>query len=345
MRVRIGIVGYGTIGKRVADAVEKQDDMEVVGVVKTKPDFLAEIAVEKGFKLYVPSESIKMFEKRGIDVAGTVEDLVKQSDIVIDSSPAGIGIRNKQEYYIKYSRKAVFQGGEKPEVAEVSFSTLANYEKALGKAYVRVVSCNTTALCRVISAFLLNNIKVRKVRATIVRRAADPHEYTKGPINSIVPDPVTIPSHHAHDVNTVIQGIEIVTAAVIVPVTLMHLHIVNMEFEQLLTKRDVVNVLERTPRIRLINSEVSGIKSTSQLIEWARDIGRIRYDIPELIVFEDSITVMGRELYLIQAVHQEAIVVPENIDAIRAMLMLEKDMWRCIEKTDKALNISKRVSR
>ncbi|MFB6095307.1 MAG: glyceraldehyde-3-phosphate dehydrogenase, partial [Halodesulfurarchaeum sp.] len=34
--VRVGINGYGTIGKRVADAVRVQPDMEVLGVAKTR---------------------------------------------------------------------------------------------------------------------------------------------------------------------------------------------------------------------------------------------------------------------------------------------------------------------
>ena len=37
MVVKVAINGYGTIGKRVADAVSKQDDMKVIGVVKTRP--------------------------------------------------------------------------------------------------------------------------------------------------------------------------------------------------------------------------------------------------------------------------------------------------------------------
>ena len=34
---------YGTIGKRVADAITKQDDIEVVGVVKAHPNYPHEI--------------------------------------------------------------------------------------------------------------------------------------------------------------------------------------------------------------------------------------------------------------------------------------------------------------
>ena len=43
--VKVAINGYGTIGKRVADAVDAQDDMEVVGVTKTGPSFGCEMAV------------------------------------------------------------------------------------------------------------------------------------------------------------------------------------------------------------------------------------------------------------------------------------------------------------
>ena len=51
--ISVAINGYGTIGKRVADAVAAQDDMKVVGVSKTKPDFEARVAVEKGYDLYI----------------------------------------------------------------------------------------------------------------------------------------------------------------------------------------------------------------------------------------------------------------------------------------------------
>jgi glyceraldehyde-3-phosphate dehydrogenase (NAD(P)) len=43
MTVKVAINGYGTIGKRVADAVAEQDEMEIVGVVKTRPKVKASI--------------------------------------------------------------------------------------------------------------------------------------------------------------------------------------------------------------------------------------------------------------------------------------------------------------
>lgn len=53
-KVKVAINGYGTIGKRVAYAVGLQDDMEVIGVSKTRPSFDAQDAVARGFPIYTP---------------------------------------------------------------------------------------------------------------------------------------------------------------------------------------------------------------------------------------------------------------------------------------------------
>jgi glyceraldehyde-3-phosphate dehydrogenase (NAD(P)) len=44
-KAKIAVNGYGTIGKRVADAVRAQGDMEIVGISKTKPNYEAAVAI------------------------------------------------------------------------------------------------------------------------------------------------------------------------------------------------------------------------------------------------------------------------------------------------------------
>ena len=335
--ISVAVNGYGTIGKRVADAILKQPDMRLVGVAKTSPNYEAFIAHRKGIKIYVPQQSIKKFEESGIPVAGTIEDLVKASDIVVDTTPNGVGAQYKPIYQ-QFQRNTIFQGGEKAEVADISFSALCNYDEALGKKYIRVVSCNTTALLRTICT--INKVtKVEKVRATIVRRAADQKEVKKGPINSLVPDPATVPSHHAKDVNSVIKNLDIVTMAVIAPTTLMHMHFITITLKDKVEKKDVLSVLENTPRIVLISSKYDA-EATAELVEVARDLKRERNDIPEVMVFDDSVYVKDNEVMLMYAVHQESIVVPENVDAIRAStrLMSAEDSIRI---TNESLGILK----
>ncbi|MCS7119419.1 MAG: type II glyceraldehyde-3-phosphate dehydrogenase [Archaeoglobaceae archaeon] len=331
--IRVAINGYGTIGKRVADAVSLQDDMKVIGVTKTKPDFEAKIAKKK-FDLYVAkNESLELFERAGIEVSGTVEDLIKKADIVIDCSPDKVGAENKK-IYEKAGARAIFQGGEKREVAEVSFNAIANYNDAIGKRFVRVVSCNTTALTRVIY-HLKKNFKIGRIRATILRRVSDPKEDKKGLTNAIMPDPINLPSHHAKDVKSVLPDIDIVTTAFKLPTTLMHVHSLMIELKEKVTKEDVVSALEREPRIMLLSVE-DGFTSTAKIIEYAREL-RMRYDLYENVLWLESIAIDGSDLFLTQAVHQEAIVVPENIDAIRAIFGIPKEM--SIEKTNKTLRI------
>ncbi|MEM3133176.1 MAG: hypothetical protein QXR32_03325, partial [Candidatus Caldarchaeum sp.] len=81
--IRVGINGYGTIGRRVADAVKLQDDMKVVGVVKTIPDYKARQAVEKGYRLFcVDAAGVDKFRRAGIAVDGVVDDLLNEVDVI-----------------------------------------------------------------------------------------------------------------------------------------------------------------------------------------------------------------------------------------------------------------------
>ena len=339
MKVKVGVVGYGTIGKRVADAVRLQPDMELVGVVKTRPDYEARIAAAKGIPVYTLPERLQAFREAGVEAAGPIEDLLSSIDVVVDATPAGVGARYKPVYE-SHGLRMVFQGGESADVAEVSFNSFCNFDEAVGRRSVRVVSCNTTGLLRIICT-LHKLYRVRRVRATIVRRAADPKEVKRGPVNAIVPNPARIPSHHAYDVKTVLPWLDIVTSAVVVPTTLMHVHVVYAELENPPGGVDeVVDELMKTPRIVLVDSG-EGVRSTADVVEAARDLGRPRYDIPELVVWRDSITLSGGELYWIQAVHQESIVVPENIDAIRAMTGLASRADESIRVTDETLGLRK----
>lgn len=337
MKVKVAINGYGTIGKRVADAVAAQDDMEIVGVVKTKPSFEAHIAKKKGYDLYTSSnENIEDFKKSKIDISGTLEDLLEKADIVIDATPGDTGEEYKK-LYGKYGVKAIWQGGEDHELTGFSFNSEANYSDGPGHDFARVVSCNTTGLVRVLYALDMA-FGVKKARVTLMRRAADPNDIKTGPINALIPDPIKLPSHHGPDVNSILPDIDITTMAVKTSTTLMHLHALNIELKKACSESDITDIFEKRPRIRLVSSK-DRIKSTAQAMEFAKDLGRPRGDMWENIVWKDSIAINKGELYFFQAIHQESDVVPENVDAIRSLLEIEENGEKSIQKTNKALGI------
>ncbi|WP_026177841.1 type II glyceraldehyde-3-phosphate dehydrogenase [Haladaptatus paucihalophilus] len=334
--LQVGINGYGTIGKRVADAVRAQPDMEVVGVAKTRPNFEAEGAVENGYPLYAAiEERAGRFDDAGIELAGMVEELVEAADVIVDACPSGIGADNKS-LYDEYDTPALYQGGEDASVADTSFNARANYDEAVGAQHVRVVSCNTTGLSRLVAP-LREEYGVEKVRATLVRRGGDPAQTGRGPINDIVPNPVSLPSHHGPDVKTIFPDLAIDTLGLKVPATLMHMHSINVSLEAEPDAEEVRELLERQSRIFVIPEHMD-IDGAGKLKEFAMDRGRPRGDFWENCVWGESVSMEGNDLYLFQAIHQESDVVPENVDAIRAVTNAA-DAEESIETTNDALGI------
>jgi glyceraldehyde-3-phosphate dehydrogenase (NAD(P)) len=335
MPARIAINGYGTIGKRVADAVALQDDMRIAGVVKTKPDFEAKLAVRKGHPLYAANpEARAKFQKAGVKTEGVLEDLVKVADLVVDCTPEESGYK---ALYEKAGVKAIWQGGEEHSLTNLSFNAAANYEECLGATFVRVPSCNTTGLIRTLYP-LDAHFGVASALAVMVRRATDPGDSKKGPINAIEPE-LEMPSHHGPDVQSVLPKLNIHTIAVKVPTTIMHLHTVTVDLKKTATPDGVLEVWKRFPRVAFVSGG-DGVKSTAQIMEMARDLSRNRSDLYEIAIWRDGVHVLdGKRVFYFQAVHQESDVVPENIDAIRALLELQKEGRKSMEKTDRSLGI------
>ena len=334
--LQVAINGYGTIGKRVADAVRQQPDMEVLGVAKTRPNFEAETAIDKGFSLYAAVEEREhLFDEAGLEIAGPVEDLVDEADVVVDATPSGIGAQNK-ELYEEYDTPALYQGGEDADLVDVSFNARSNFAEAADADHVRVVSCNTTGLSRVISP-LREAYGVEKVRATLVRRGGDPGQTDRGPINDILPNPVTIPSHHGPDVETIFPDLDIDTLGMKVPATQMHMHSLNVTLEEEVDADDVRELFADESRLFLIPERMN-IDGSGKLKEYALDAGRPRGDLWENCIWEESISTVGNDLYLFQGIHQESDVVPENVDAIRAVTG-SADAEESIERTNETLGV------
>jgi len=338
--IKVAINGFGTIGKRVADAVDAQDDMEVVGVTKTGPSFGCDLAVKKGFPLYCTfddEESISRFGTNGYECSGGLSDLLSVADVVVDCAPGKLGADNLSKYKsagIKY----MFQGGEKHSLTGLSYTSSANHVENLNAQGTRVVSCNTTGLSRTLVP-LFEHCGSLKVECTMIRRAADPGDSNRGPINAIKPV-LKVPSHHGPDVMTVKPEIEINSLAVAVPTTIMHVHsiIADLPSGHGLTTESVIELWSNTPRVIIMNGSEHRITTTAEVMEMARDIGRKWGDLHEIFVWEDGVKLVGDRLYYFQAIHQESDVIPENIDCIRALMGTESDWRKSVEMTDSAIS-------
>ena len=335
--IRVAVNGYGVIGKRVADAVVAQEDMDLVGVADVTSDWRARMARAKGFALYAadPDRALAMREA-GLDVAGALNDMLATADIVVDCTPKKVAARNVETYRERGIRFIV-HGGEKHEVTGHSFVAEANYASALGRDSTRVVSCNTTSIVRTLTALNVAGL-LGSARGTLLRRATDPWEsHLGGIMNTLVPEP-EIPSHQGPDAQSVDPDLDVITMAVKVPQTLAHLHYWSVRMPRKAFKDEVLEAFRASSRIALIRM-ADGLGALNAVKEMMADLGRPNDSLYEVALWEDMLKVEGDELFYAYMVDNQAIVIPETIDAIRALTEAERDGSASIARTNAALGV------
>lgn len=334
---KIALVGYGVIGKRVADAINLQDDMNLAGVCDVVSDWRIHSAARKGYAIYAANQDAEIKMKSGgISIKGDLQALLAKVDLVVDCTPKNIAAKNVELYKIK-GVKFIVEGGEKHETTGHSFNAESNYKTALGLNQTRVVSCNTTSILRTLGALKRADL-LEYARGTLLRRAADPWEsHLGGIMNTLVPEK-DIPSHQGPDAQSVDSDLDVITSAVKVPETLSHMHYWNVRLKKKATKEEVLNAFKTSTRIKLIRYD-EGLVSNNTIKEMFMDMGRPWGDMYEVALWEDMLQVVGNELFFSYVVDNQAIVIPETIDAIRALTGIETDAHNSIEKTNISLGI------
>lgn len=335
--IRVAVNGYGVIGKRVAEAVSLQEDMELAGIADIVSDWRLRVAQQKGYRLFaaIDAEAEKM-RQAGIEVAGNLSDLLGGADIIVDCTPKRVAAKNVP-IYKERNLKLIVQGGEAHEVTGHSFVAEATYESAIGRGATRVVSCNTTSIVRTLSALKRAGL-LKRARGTLLRRATDPWESHEGGImNTLVPEE-HIPSHQGPDAQSVDPDLDVVTMAVKVPETLAHLHFWNVEMTRTAEREEILAAFRSSPRVALMRMG-DGLSALNSIKELMADLGRPHDNLYEVALWEDLVTVQDNEVFYAYMVDNQAIVIPETIDAIRALTGIERDAAASIAKTNASLGI------
>lgn len=338
-KIRVGVAGYGVIGQRLADGVALQGDMELVGVADVYPTLSVKALQEKGmpYKLFAASmEGKAALENAGIPISGTLEDLIQQVDIMLDATSAGIGAKNKL-LYEKYGKHAIFQGGEKNDVANVFFHGYANFEQGIGVDFLKLTSCNTTGLIRAVDC-IDRAVGVEKVAITIIRRVADPGDYHRGLTNALKIDKA--PSHQALDLMTIMPHVEATGILIHTPVTHGHIITVVLTPKKEISVEEAIEIFEKHPRIRVVSID-EGFLGNASLFRYARDLGNPRGDMYEIALWSDSVVKSGKDLMFAINIPQESVVIPENMDAIRSSMKMQLTREAGTAETNKYLGIGK----
>lgn len=336
--VKVGVVGFGVIGQRLADGVSLQKDMELVGVCDVSPTLSIRALKESGMKynLFSGAKDIGPFSELNIPISGSFEDLVQECDVLLDAAPGGIGAVNKKTYE-KYDKKAIFQGGEKDDIAEVFFHGYANYEKGIGQKFLKLTSCNTTGLIRTVDC-LDRVFGVEKVAITIIRRVADPGDYHRGLTNALQVDKA--PSHQCVDLMHIMPHVHATGILVHTPVTHGHIITLCVTPKRRADLKGVEEAFRAHDRIRVV-SIAEGFLGNASLFRYARDLGNNRSDMYEVALWRDTLVNSGSDIMFAINIPQESITIPETIDGIRAAMNMQTDGSDAVGLTNTYLGMGK----
>ena len=77
----------------MATAVSRDKSIKLIGIAKYSPDEQTQEAINNGYKVFVPRKLIKEFRNKNYEISGSIEDAISQSDLVIDASSEGNGLK------------------------------------------------------------------------------------------------------------------------------------------------------------------------------------------------------------------------------------------------------------
>lgn len=339
MLVKVFVNGYGNIGRRLATSFSGDKEIQFIGVAKYSADEKTREALESKYDVYVPEHNLKQFSDNKYEVSGTVEEAVKQSDIIIDAAKEGEGFENKKRLYEPMKKAAIFQGGEERcgarSVGDMIHNSRVNYAKAVGKMYVIQGSCNVSGMGRIMQplAERFGN-EIERYDVTIVRRWAD-LEDSKEVKDSIEWDREP---HHQEDVKDFMPAANLFVEAYKVPSRMMHLHQMLIRFKtKAPTKDSVIEAFSKEFGVAILNSA----KGSADVRNKALMLGFQHGDTNMVHIHEEVLRVQDDILKILYTDDQTGMVIPENHLLLQSMVF-GRPREQAIKKTDTLFQISRK---
>jgi glyceraldehyde-3-phosphate dehydrogenase (NAD(P)) len=331
MLTRVFINGYGNIGRRLASAISKDKEIQIVGIAKYNPDERTQEAILNQFDIFVPKEKITEFTDKQYRINGTIEDAVAQCDLVIDAAREGGGYLNKMKLYEPLNKPAIFQGGEdrhgRYSVADMIHNSRVNYEKAGSRTYVIQGSCNVSGMGRIIQPMVENfGDDIIRYDVTLIRRWAD-LEDSKQVKDSIEWD---ANPHHQDDVKDFIPTANLYVDAYKVPSRMMHLHQMSVRFKKKAPSKEAIVETFRNEFGIAILSSATG---TAQVRKKAMESGFPYGDTNMVHIHQDVVRVEDDTVKIPYSDDQTGMVIPENYILLQSMVR-KRDKQEALAKAD-----------
>ena len=303
----VHVVGTGTIGEPLigllCDAKEELEIDEVTfykhsPVLTDRPKVKG--LVNRGGNLAVRDEKMEDFRELGLDPIYTSEEAIKRASVVIDCTPKGTGLQNKEKYYNKYKNKIKGFMAQGSEFGFGKMYAVGINDEAINPKdkFIHIVSCNTHNMAVLINALGIENKKnhMKEGRFLCMRRANDISQ-TK----SFIPSPEVgkhkdekMGTHHAVDVYHLYKtlGIELNVFSSALKLNTQYMHCIwyDIKLDKKITKEEAIKRFIDNPRVAVTHKT-----SANLVFSFGRDHGHYGRILDQTVIVIPSLHVLNEK--------------------------------------------------
>ena len=299
----VHIIGTGTIGEPLIGILcEQRSNLGIDEVTFHKHSPLTrdkpkiDNLIKKGARLSVLEDRVDSFKSIGLEPEFTLKEAITRSSVVIDCTPGGSGLANKERYYNKYTDqvKGFLAQGSENGFGKKYARGINDHVISSDDQFLQIVSCNTHNIACLVNtlALSISSDNLLDGKFVCIRRSNDISQ-----TDNYVPAPtVNVHSHqdygthHAKDAaglfKTMNLDLDLFSSALKVNTQYMHTVWFNLKLKEPTSTEKVIELLEHNDRIALTEHRAS-----NTVFSFGRDQGLYGRILNQTVVVEGSINV------------------------------------------------------
>ena len=302
----VHVVGTGTIGEPLIGLLcDAKEDLGIdeISFYKHSPVLTdrpkVRGLVKRGANLAVREDKTSEFQELGMEPMYDAEEAIKRATVVIDCTPKGTGLMNKEKYYNKYKNKIkgfMAQGSEfgfgKMYAVGINDEAITPKDK-----FIHIVSCNTHNIAVLIKTLAIgekNKNNLKEGRFLCIRRANDISQ-----VKSYIPSPQVgshkdqkMGTHHAVDVfhlyKTLGLDINVFSSALKLNTQYMHCIWYDLKLDYKINTEEATRKFIDNPRVA-----VSYKKDANLIFSFGRDHGHYGRLLDQTVIVVPTIHVVN----------------------------------------------------
>jgi glyceraldehyde-3-phosphate dehydrogenase (NAD(P)) len=301
----VHVVGTGTIGEPLIGLLcDAKEDLEIdeVTFYKHSPILTDRPKIKglinRGANLAVSEEKKEEFQDLGVESVYEAEEAIKRASVVIDCTPKGTGLANKEKYYNKYKNKI---RGFLAQGSEFGFGKMyavgINDEAITQKdQFIHIVSCNTHNIAVLINTLAIDDTKnnLKEGRFLCMRRANDISQ-----AKSFIPSPEVgkhkdekMGTHHAVDVYHLYKtlGIELNVFSSALKLNTQYMHSIwyDLKLNKKITKDEAIQKFIDNPRVAVTQKQAANL-----VFSFGRDHGHYGRILDQTVISLPTIHILN----------------------------------------------------